>query len=103
MPAGLGIDSGTTIDIAASTGDKLVFNTAFHHMDEHGSYNGWTEHRVTVRASLISEIDITIGGRDQNDIKDHLHEALHQALAAEIPADRRAPKERNHPRIAVVG
>jgi hypothetical protein len=95
LPSGSGIDSGTTVDVAASTSDKLVLNTAFHHMNERGYYDGWTEHTVTVRPSLMHEITLSISGRDRNDIKDYLHEIFHQALTAEIPADRRAPTDRD--------
>ena len=80
MPSGSGIDTGMEIDLAKSTGERLVFHTAFHHMDEHGSYAGWTEHTVTVRASLFLGLVITVSGRDQNDIKDYLADVFHTAL-----------------------
>lgn len=84
MPSGSGIDSGTTIDLGACTPEKLVFTTSFHHMDQFGTYDGWTDHTVTVRGSLAWDITITIGGRDRNEIKDHLHEVFNSALRAEI-------------------
>ena len=43
MPSGSGFDNGTSIDLDASHAEKLVFNTSFHHMDEAGDYDGWTE------------------------------------------------------------
>ncbi len=72
FPHGSGFDSGTTIDLTRSTGDKLIFLTSFHHMNEHGSYDGWTEHEVWVRPSMISGINLRITGRDRNDIKDYI-------------------------------
>lgn len=36
MPSGSGIDLGTC------TAEKLVFTTSFHHMDQFGTYDGWT-------------------------------------------------------------
>jgi hypothetical protein len=84
LPSGSGIDSGTTIDLDASTGDKIVLRTAYHHMDEHGGYNGWSEHTVTVRASLIHGITLTIGGRNRNQIKDYLYEVYDEALREKI-------------------
>jgi hypothetical protein len=33
LPSGSGIDCGTKIDLDKSTGDKLVFIVAYHHMD----------------------------------------------------------------------
>lgn len=80
MPSGAGFDAGTKIDLQRSTPDRLVFTTSFHHMDQYGSYNGWTEHTVTVRASLVSGIALTISGRNRNDIKDLIHEAFDSAL-----------------------
>ena len=84
LPSGSGFDSGTTIDLDASTGDKLVFNTAFHHMTEHGVYDGWTEHRVYVAASLIHGITLRITGKDRNDIKDYIAEMFDNDLNVEV-------------------
>jgi hypothetical protein len=84
LPSGSGIDSGTQIDIAKSGADKLVFNTSFHHMDEWGSYDGWTDHVVTVKPSLALYFTVSVSGRDRNDIKDYLAEVFHVALAEEV-------------------
>jgi hypothetical protein len=83
MPSGGGFDNGTTLD-SASTPEKLIFHTSFHHMDESGMYDGWTEHRVTVRASLVFGITLHVSGRDRNDIKDYIAETFHAALTAEV-------------------
>ena len=84
MPSGSGIDSGTELDLERSTPDKLVFATSFHHMDEGGGYDGWTDHTITVRASLWTPFQISVSGRNRNDIKDYLAEcfdyALHQTV-----------------------
>jgi hypothetical protein len=85
MPSGSGFDNGTTLDWDKSTGEKLVFNTAFHHMDEHGGYIGWTEHTVTVKPSLMSGIDLTISGRDRRQIKEYIHECYYLALTLPEP------------------
>jgi len=84
MPSGSGVDSGTKLDLDASTDEKLVFDTSFHHMNDGGMYDGWTEHTVTVTPSLWNRIKIRISGRDRNDIKDYLHEIFHDALTQEI-------------------
>ena len=87
MPSGSGIDSGTKIDLDASDGHhRLVFNTAFHHMDEHGGYSGWTEHKVLVTPALRG-IEIRFSGRDRNQIKEYLHSVFHDALTRRV-ADR---------------
>ncbi len=87
LPSGSGFDNGTSIYLGNSTGEKLVFATSFHHMDEFGSYDGWSDHTVTVRPSMIHDIVLTISGRDRNDIKDYIHEAFHSALTAELSRD----------------
>lgn len=83
MPSGSGVDAGTTLDFDASNEDRLVFATSFHHMDEHGSYDGWTEHKVIVTASLAFEFNVRITGRDRNEIKDYLAELFNHALHTE--------------------
>lgn len=71
-PSGSGIDCGTKLDFEKSNSEKLVFDVAFHHMDEHGYYDGWTNHKITVRPSLLYGFTLTISGRDKNFIKEYL-------------------------------
>lgn len=82
LPSGSGFDSGTKLDWDRSTGDKLVFHTSFHHMDQHGGYDGWTEHDVIVHPSLIHTLDLRVRGRNRNDIKDYIHESFYTGLTA---------------------
>ena len=84
MPSGSGIDCGTKIDFDRSNGNKLVFIASFHHMDQWGCYDGWTEHEIIVKPSLAFGFDIRITGRNRNDIKDYLHEVYDTALRDEI-------------------
>lgn len=84
MPSGSGFDSGTQLDLDASHADKLVFTTSFHHMDDDGYYNGWTEHTVTVVPSLAHKFHIRVSGRNRNDIKDYIAETFGTALETEI-------------------
>lgn len=84
MPSGSGFDAGTTIDWDRSTGEKLVFHTSFHHMDDNGSYDGWTEHDVVVKPSLIHEFIIDVKGRNRNDIKEFIAESFDYSLSKEI-------------------
>lgn len=72
MPSGSGIDNGTQFDFDASSPNKLVFITAFHHMNDAGMYSGWTDHTVVVTPDLASGYNIRITGRDRNAIKDYL-------------------------------
>ena len=84
LPSGSGFDSGTQIDLDASRPECLVFRTAFHHMNENGFYDGWTDHVVRVRPSLVYGLSISVSGRDRNDIKDHIHGVFYCALDEEV-------------------
>lgn len=84
LPSGSGWDCGTKIDLNSSTGERLIFFGSFHHMDDNGSYDGWTEHTITVRASLQHGLSIQLGGRNRNDIKEYLHEMFGLALQQDI-------------------
>lgn len=84
LPSGSGIDNGSSIYINDSTGDKLVFACSYHHMNAGGFYDGWTDHTITVRPSLVHGIALKIGGRNRNDIKEYLNETFRMALTAEF-------------------
>lgn len=84
MPSGFGFDAGTKIDAEESGPLRLVFTTSFHHMDEHGSYDGWTEHQVIVTPSLAHGFELRVTGRNRNGIKDHITEVFGSALMKEV-------------------
>ena len=81
-PSGSGWDCGTSFDRDKSEPNKLVFFGSFHHMDEMGGYDGWTDHTITVRPDFVSKLDIKISGRDRNGIKDDLHQLFYWWLTA---------------------
>lgn len=83
-PSGSGIDSGTHIDLDKSSGEKLVFETAYHHMDEGGCYDGWTTHSVIVTPSLQFVFQLRITGRDRNQIKEYLYDVYSNWLREEV-------------------
>jgi len=78
FPHGSGFDNGTKFNWEKSKEDKLVFDTAFHHMDEHGSYDGWTYHQVVVEPSLAFGYKIRVDGRNKNDIKEYITENFNE-------------------------
>jgi len=84
MPSGSGIDTGTKLCFEESTGEKLVFTFGFHHMNDAGMYDGWTEHKAIVTPSLQFGFNLKITGRDRNGIKDYLHETFSADLYREI-------------------
>lgn len=85
LPSGSGIDNGTKLN-EASRSTRLIFDFGFHHMDEWGFYDGWTEHSAIVTPSLEREFDLRITGRNRNEIKDSLHETFDVALSQGIDA-----------------
>lgn len=87
MPSGSGIDNGTKLNLVKSTGDKLVFDVGFHHMNDAGYYIRWTHHQVVVKPSLAHEFDLKLTGRDFNGIKEYLGDIYHEALAQEVSSD----------------
>ncbi len=90
MPSGSGIDCGTTLDWDRSlrhAGEKLVFTLSFHHMNENGMYDGWTQHTLTVSPSLFMGPRLAFSGPNRNEIKDYLQEVYSHALTREIAWD----------------
>lgn len=73
-PSGSGFDKGTQLSFEKSKPEHLVFETAFHHMDEHGGYTLWTHHAVLVKPSFIWGADIKVMGCDHNSIKEYIAE-----------------------------
>jgi hypothetical protein len=93
LPSGSGVDNGTSIDVDACKADRIVLQTSFHHMDESGGYDGWTEHAIIVRPTFDG-IDVDVKGRDRNGIKDYLGELFAHALTVKytwtVDSDNRA-------------
>lgn len=85
MPSGSGIDCGTKLVLSRSTEDRLIFKVEYHHMNEVGYYDGWTEHNVIVTPSLSFEFNIHITGKNKNDIKDYLGDLYHDVLSEQVP------------------
>lgn len=84
LPSGSGFDSGVRLEIDLSRANRLEFYAPFHHMDEWGGYDGWTEHMVIVTPSLAFGFDLRITGKNKNQIKDHISEVFIHALNTEI-------------------
>lgn len=80
MPSGSGWDLGTKLDLDKSDDDKLVFYGEWHHMNSNGFYTNWTAHRIIVTPSFVSDIDVEITGRNQNQIKDVIHDLFYWTL-----------------------
>lgn len=87
MPSGSGVDCGTKLLFDESNSERLVFAFSFHHMNECGYYDGWTEHKAIVTPSLQFGYNLKITGRDRNGIKEYLHETFAFALDRETEMD----------------
>jgi hypothetical protein len=74
FPYGSGFNNGCSIDLEKSNGEKIVIKTAFHHMDENGYYDGWTEHTVIITPSLQYGFNVKVTGKNKNQIKDYIFE-----------------------------
>jgi len=83
LPSGSGIDNGTTIN--RDRKDGVVLEVSFHHMDEHGHYDGWTDHVIHVAPSF-SGIDITVTGPNRNDIREYLADTFYHELTQDAPS-----------------
>lgn len=82
LPSGSGIDNGTFVREIDDT--KIVMECGFHHMNEHGSYDGWTTHRVTARCGFYLGITIAVTNGRRNEIGEYLAETYRHALSREI-------------------
>jgi hypothetical protein len=87
-PSGSGFDSGTVLESA--TDSELIFNTAFHHMNDNGMYIGWTHHRVVAKA-VFGGFSLRITGKDQRQIKEYIGEVFYHWLSTEVKDNR--PKQ----------
>lgn len=90
LPSGSGFDSGTTINRGKSTADKIVLNSAFHHMDANGFYCGWSEMTVTIRASLRFGIECKInfhGNKRASSDADYFYQVFADAMHTETKAE----------------
>lgn len=76
LPSGSGIDCGCKIDRENSGNIKVVISLSFHHMNENGSYNGWTDHVLTITPTLTGNPNMKISGSNRNQIKDYLYEVF---------------------------
>ena len=82
-PSGSGCDNGTEIDLFRSSASRLAFRGSFHHMDENGGYDGWTDHTIRVKPSLANGFDLSISGPNRHNIKEYLDDMFRSWLSEE--------------------
>lgn len=84
LPNNSGCDV-TVFDFDESRVDRLIFMREFHHADFLGRDDGWTSHRIIVTPSLARGFDVTVTGRNRNDVRAHLFRTYSHALAQSLP------------------
>lgn len=76
FPSGSGIDNGVKFypldKENKDVGKQFVLHAPFHHMDENGYYDGWTDHKIIYYADMTVGFNLKITERNKNDIKDYL-------------------------------
>lgn len=83
LPRGSGIDSGVKI-VRDIEHNKYYLDLDFHHMNEHGSYDGWTHHKLAVTPTWKSFDLEFVQGEDRNDIQEYLIELMYCTLDKEV-------------------
>ena len=83
LPSGSGVDAGSSIDLVKSKPARIVLTLSFHHMNDAGYYDGWSDHTVILTPSFDG-FDLRITGRDRNGIKDYLGDIFYHALSSPI-------------------
>jgi len=91
LPSGSGIDNGSSIDTGKSSNNKIVINSSFHFMDEHGYYDGWQDFKVVVKPSLMFSIDVSLTRQGELGnyqswllVRDYLWDVFDLCLRSEI-------------------
>lgn len=92
IPSGSGIDRGprkrSDVEISSTA---IRFEIGYHHMNEGGFYDGWTEHTITIRPAFEG-VDVRVSGPNRNEVKDHLHEAMEYAFTRHVVWDELAQR-----------
>jgi hypothetical protein len=73
LPHGSGIDAGMHIDFDRSTETRIIFKFSWHHMDEYGYYDGWTDNELIITPTF-GDKDLLIRGQRLKNIKDLLYQ-----------------------------
>lgn len=87
MPSGSGFDCGTKFNFDKSNTERLVFDIGYHHMDEHGFYDGWSELTVKIYPSFYNHFYMKITGsrrKDRSINKDFFWDTMYYHLTQKI-------------------
>jgi len=79
LPSGSGFDSGCKIDVEKSGESKVIINFSYHHMNNNGYYDGWTEHELLITPKF-NGWDLRISGTNKNQVKDYFYDTFNTIL-----------------------
>lgn len=79
LPSGSGIAAGMKLVREESEKQKIVFSFSFHHLNEDGYYDGWTDHKLIIKP-VFGGIDLRITGRDRNQVKEYLYQLFSEVF-----------------------
>lgn len=60
FPSGSGFDGGTTIDYRKCIKNRIVIDSAYHHMDHNGYYANWEHFEIIITPNLAHDYDIRL-------------------------------------------
>lgn len=83
LPSGSGIDDGTCIDRDDTDTNKITLLASYHHMNDAGYYDGWTNHIITITPTFRG-LAVEVSGEDRNDIHEYLADTYREALSQEV-------------------
>ena len=88
LPHGSGIDGKTEIDLEKSNSNRIVINSEFHHMNDGGFYDGWTNFTIVIKPSLAHLFELQIKGKfgKYQDTRGYLEELFGTTFASMVDA-----------------
>jgi hypothetical protein len=86
LPHGSGINGNWYIDYEKSHSEKIVLSNTFDAMDENGFYDQYIDFTLTIKPSMLHDIDLFITGYfgKYQDIKEYLYETFNYALTENV-------------------
>lgn len=86
LPHGSGIDGEWRIEPENCSDSVITLFCSYHHMNDGGYYDGWTDFTVKIRPSFYG-IDVKVTGAfppKYRDTREYLQEILHMALSRKV-------------------
>ena len=86
LPQGSGFDSYPKVDLNRSGSNKITITGSYHNMDQNGSYCGWYDYTLVVRADMLNNFSLKLTGGNA-DFKDYAYEVFSCAMRDMFDAD----------------